>query len=97
MFLKMVRILIVLAILFPYLPIVRMNYCTDNDSMDQVKMDCGSIFHCPFMSNISLSELIIIPNIGWLVLITSLPLFEDLEYPIFHPPEVLRSPNSFAS
>ena len=85
----MVRILIVLAILFPYLPIVRMDYCTDDDSMDHVKMNCGHIFHCPFISNIDFSELTTIPNIGRLVLITALPVIEDLEYPVFHPPETL--------
>jgi len=89
MFLKVVRILIVLAILFSYLSVIHMDYCPDEDHMGHVKMNCGHIFHCPFISNIDFSELTTIPNIGRLVLITALPVIEDLEYPVFHPPETL--------
>jgi hypothetical protein len=96
MFLKMVRILIVLAILFSYIPISRMHSCPDEGHMNNMKMNCGYIFHCPFISNIDFSELTTIPNIGRLVLITSLPFFEDLEYPVFRPPETL-SRNPLAS
>ena len=83
MFLKVVRISIVLVILSSYLPISHMNSCPDEGQ----KMNCGYLFHCPFISNISLPGPITVLNIGRLVLIASLPPVEDLEYPIFHPPE----------
>jgi hypothetical protein len=89
MFLKVGRILIVLTILFSYLPAIPMDYCPDEDNMGHVEMNCGYIFHCPFISNISLSEFNPIPNIGRLVSITVLPVIEDLEYPVFHPPKTL--------
>ncbi len=90
MFLKVVRIFVLLVILFSYLPIVHMDFCPNEDHMDHVKINCGYVFHCPFVSNNSLLECITILNIGRLVLITSLPLVEDLEYPIFRPPEALQ-------
>jgi hypothetical protein len=87
MFLKVVRILIVLVILFSYLPIIHVDFCPNENHVDHVKINCGYVFHCPFVSNNTLLESITILNIGRLVLMTSLPLVEDLEYPIFHPPE----------
>jgi len=83
MFLKVVRILIVLVILFSYLPISHMNSCPDEGR----RINCGYVFHCPFISNNSLLESIAVLNVGRLVLVTPLQLNEDFEYPIFHPPE----------
>jgi hypothetical protein len=93
MFLKVVRIFIVLVVLFSYLPIVHVDFCANEDhedGMDHVKINCGYVFHCPFVSNNSFLGSITILNIGRLVLMTSSPLVEDLEYPIFHPPETSR-------
>ena len=89
MFLKVVRILIVLVILFSYLPIMHMDGCPYEKRTENAKMNCGYTFHCPFISTIIFTEPIALLNLGRMVLITPLPLLEDLEYPIFHPPEAL--------
>jgi hypothetical protein len=96
MFLKVVRIFVVLVILFSYLPIARAEFCPNESHVDHVKLNCGYVFHCPFVSNNSFLESITILNIGRLVLIAALPLVEDLEYPIFHPPKASHE-SSFAS
>ena len=97
MFLKVVRIFIVVGILFSYLPIAHMDGCSEQNHMDNNKISCGYLFHCPIISSIGFSELVAIPNIARLVLIMRLPLFEDLEYPIFHPPKAMAEHTQFAS
>jgi len=86
MFLKVVRIFIVLVILFSYLPVVHIDSCPNEGHVDHMKIDCGYVFHCPFVSNNTFLESTTILDIGRLVPIPSLALVEDLEYPIFHPP-----------
>src|SRR4030042_4206969 len=97
MFLKVVRIFIASVILFSYLPVIPVDDCPAQDHMDDVRMNCGYIFHCPFISSIGPLESVTILNIGWLVSIAPSLLIEDIEYPVFHPPEAISNPHSFSS
>ena len=89
MFFKVIRIFIVSAVLFSYLPVIHMDYCPEQDHVTDAKMICGYIFHCPFVLNVGSLDSIAILPIGRLVSVTSSPSLEDHEYPIFHPPKVL--------
>ncbi len=84
---KIVGIVIILGILFSYVPIFPMDDCQEEAPMGNMKLDCGYIFHCPFLSNIGLSKSMTLPLIGRAVLSSSLPVIDELTHPIFHPPE----------
>ena len=84
---KIIGIFIIIAILFSYAPAIPMDKCSEGDHGGNTKLDCGYIFHCPFLSNINLSESITLPYFGRAVLISSFLVIEELTHPIFHPPE----------
>jgi hypothetical protein len=84
---KIVGILLIIGILFSYAPIFPKDNCQEANHARNMILDCGSIFHCPFLSNIGLPESIILPYFGRAVLNSSLPVIEELTHPIFHPPK----------
>jgi hypothetical protein len=55
--------------------------------MGFMKMDCGSIFHCPLISNASVSEPALLPLTGRVSLAPSLFKVDGLPRAIFHPPK----------
>ena len=55
--------------------------------MGNMKVDCGYIFHCPLILNISMPELLPIPVSGRLVLSYFSFKVDELPHPIFHPPD----------
>lgn len=84
---KIIGILLIMGILFSYVPIFPKDNCQEANHARNMKLDCGSIFHCPFLSDIGLLESITLPLIGRAVLSSSLPVLEELTHPIFHPPK----------
>ncbi len=84
---KIIGILLIMGILFSYVPIFSTDDCQQEDHAGNMKLDCGYIFHCPFLSNTNLSESMTLPYFGQAVLISSLPVIDELTHPIFHPPE----------
>ena len=81
----------IIVILFSYLPVLPVQHCAEgNDEGDRDedgKLDCGYIFHCPFVSNIRFSEPMIILNMERLLSIPTTRVFDDFRFPVFHPPE----------
>jgi len=84
---KIIGILLIIGILFSYVPIFSTDDCRQENHAGNMKLDCGYIFHCPFLSNIGLPESITLPYFGRAVLISSFLVIEELTHPIFHPPE----------
>ena len=84
---KIIGILLIIGILFSYVPILPIDNCPEGGHMGNMKLDCGYIFHCPFLSNIGLPELMALPYFGRAILISSFPVIDELTHPIFHPPE----------
>ncbi len=84
---KIIGILLIMGILFSYVPIFSMENCEQKDHAGNMKLDCGSLFHCPFLSNMNLSESMTLPYFGQAVLISSLPVIDELTDSIFHPPK----------
>jgi hypothetical protein len=96
MFQKWIRILIILGILFSYLPVMSLQHCPEGSHegnhhegspKEEGNLNCGYIFHCPFTFNPSFSEPLVILNTEKLVSISPPITFGDLRFPIFHPPE----------
>ncbi len=85
---KIIGILLIMGILFSYVPIFPMDNCEQKDHAGNMKSDCGSLFHCPFLSNLNLSKSFTLPYFGRIVLISSLPVIDELTHPIFHPPKI---------
>jgi hypothetical protein len=56
-----------------------------------MKMDCGSIFHCPFIFNANISAAFHLPLIGKLILIAFLPFSDGSPSPVYHPPKNIVS------
>ncbi len=85
---KILRILLILGILFTYyVPMFPMDDCQQESHAGNMNLGCGYIFHCPFLSNIGLPESMTLPYFGRAVLISLLPMIDELIHPIFHPPE----------
>jgi hypothetical protein len=91
--LKGIGIFIIVAILFSYVPVIPLDDCLENHHNGNAKMDCGNIFHCPLISNISIPETLFLPLFGRLVLMSYLPEVDELPDFIFHPPKKV-APNS---
>jgi hypothetical protein len=101
MFQKWFRVLIMIGILFSYLPVMPVEHCPEGSHegnhheanhqeespKEQGMLHCGQIFHCPFTFNLSFSEPLVILNTEKLESILSSITFGDFRFPIFHPPE----------
>jgi hypothetical protein len=84
---RIIGILLIIGILFSYVPIFPKDDCQEANHARNMKLDCGYIFHCPFLSNTGLPESIILPYFGRAVLNSSLLVIEELTHLIFHPPK----------
>jgi hypothetical protein len=84
---RVVGILLITGILFSYIPMVSMEDCQQEDHAGNMKLDCGYVFHCPFVSVANIFQSISLPYFGPAVSISSYPVIEELTYPIYHPPE----------
>ena len=84
---KTVGMLLVIGILFSYVPMIPTDDCPEGNHMGNMKMGCGNLFHCPLIINGSSLEPLPLPMIGWLVLPPALLKVDALTHLIFHPPE----------
>ena len=84
---RLIGCLLVIGILFSYVPAFSMDGCPEGNHMGNMKVDCGYIFHCPLILNISMPELLPIPVSGRLVLSYSSFKVDELPHLIFHPPD----------
>jgi hypothetical protein len=84
---KIIGCLLVIGILFSYVPVFHMEECPEGNHMGNMKMDCGGPFHCPIIVDIVVSEISGLPLNGLLVPTRMLLLTDGLTTPIFHPPE----------
>jgi hypothetical protein len=88
---RIVGIFIIIGILFSYVPVFSMDECPEGNHMGNMKMDCGSNFHCPLVLNISLPEPLPLPLNGRLDFAVYSPKVDELPHLIFHPPEYLNA------
>jgi hypothetical protein len=87
---RIIGCLLIIGILSSYAPIIPVDDCPDGTHMGIMKMDCGSIFHCPLIFNISESEPTPLPLWGRIFLTPSLFKVDALPRLIFHPPEYFK-------
>ncbi len=85
--------LLVIAILFSYLPLFPMDGCSEGSHMGVTKMDCGSLFHCPGMVDEIFLETSALPLTGCLVPIKLTLAVDELPNSIFRPPKY-STPNA---
>ena len=79
--------LLIIGILFSYVPMILMDECPEGNHMGNMKMDCGYNFHCPLIFNINMPEPLPLPLSGRVVLTTSLLKIDELTSLIFRPPK----------
>jgi len=84
---RIVVVFIIIGILFSYVPVFSMDECPEGNHMGNMKMDCGSNFHCPLIFNIPMPEPLPLPISGRVVLTTPLLKNDELAYLIFRPPK----------
>ena len=88
---RIIECLLVIGILFSYVPIISMDDCPDENHMGNLKMDCGFLFHCPMVIDMSISEISGLPINGWLFSTKPMLVVKKLIHPVFHPPEYLSA------
>ena len=83
----MIGIIIIIGIIFSYIPLVLEDECPEGDHMGSMKVDCGYVFHCPLVIGKNISEPLSLPLTGQLVLIPPIMKIEKLAYLFFRPPK----------
>jgi len=87
---RVIGTLLIIGILFSYIPVFPMDECPEGNHMGNImKMDCGSLFHCPMIVDLNISETSGLSPSGRLVSTKPLLILKELTHPIFHPPEYL--------
>jgi hypothetical protein len=61
--------------------------CSEEDHSGNSRLDCGYIFHCPFISDTIMPPPSILSMNGWLRLMPTAGKIEEFPRLIFHPPE----------
>lgn len=61
--------------------------CSGIGHLQKVNLDCGSLFHCPFILTIGFLMNFHLPLKGSVILISHLPNTKLIAQTIFHPPE----------
>jgi len=84
---RVIGSLLIIGILFSYVPVFPMDECPEGNHMGNMKMDCGNNFHCPLIFNITMPEPLPLPISGRVVLTPSLLKIDELASLIFHPPK----------
>jgi hypothetical protein len=87
---RIVGCLLIIGLLFSYVPMISADSCPEGDHMRNMKMDCGYSFHCPMIVDIGISETLGLPLNGRLISTKPLLVVNELIHPIFHPPESLK-------
>lgn len=86
---RIVGILIIIAILFSYIPAISMDGCPEEDHSGKKGMDCGYAFHCPVIYDTAMPQLSVLSINSWLRWMPTAGKIEELPRLIFHPPETL--------
>lgn len=90
---RIIGCLLITGILLSYVPVIPVDGCPGGNHMGNImKMDCGSLFHCPMIVDLNISETSGLSPNGRLVSTKLLLVLKELTHTIFHPPENL-TPN----
>jgi hypothetical protein len=84
---KIIGYLLVIGILLSYAPVFHMDECPQGSHLGNMKMDCGSPFHCPMIVDIVVSDISSLPLSGLLAPTKTPRLKDGLVSPIFRPPK----------
>ncbi len=90
-FKNLIGFLIVITILFSYVPVFSMDGCPEGNHMGNMKIDCGYSFHCPMIVDKNILGPYSLPLNGRLVTGNPLLVVDELVRVIFHPPKDLTS------
>ena len=89
-FKNLIGFVVIVTILFSYVPVFSTDQCPEGNHMGNVKMDCGYSFHCPMVINENILGTYSLPLYGLLVPAKPLLVVDELIRAIFHPPKDLR-------
>jgi len=84
---KIVRFLIILIMLLPYSLSIPTEGCGERGHLNSSHLDCGSLFHCPFVMGDGNSGTFHLPLKGRMVLIYQYPDSKLIPRSVFHPPK----------
>lgn len=87
---RIITSIIIFGILLSYAPIISIEDCPETNHFGKMSLDCGSLFHCPFILNIDFSVNFYLPLKGSVVLSNHLPHYKLVPRSIFHPPELQK-------
>jgi len=87
---RVIGSLLIVGILFSYVPVFPTDDCAEGNHLGNImKMDCGSLFHCPMIVDLSISATRALPTSGRLVSTQPLLALKELTHAIFHPPKYI--------
>jgi hypothetical protein len=92
-FKNLIGFLVVITILFSYVPVFSMDECSEGNHIGNVKMGCGYLFHCPMIVNKNILWTYSLPFNGLLVSAKRMLVMDELISLIFHPPKEGLNPH----
>ncbi len=83
---KKISVFLVLGILLFYFPLFSLGDCLENSHLQNLKLDCGGLFHCPFILNQDI-KMFILNLTGLITFSDPFSNLEGIPLSIYHPPE----------
>ena len=90
-FKSLIGFLVLITILFSYMPVFSMDQCPEGNHMRNVKMNCGYSFHCPMIVDKNIVGTYPLPLNGRFAPVKPLLVVDELIRVIFHPPKDLMA------
>jgi hypothetical protein len=85
---KFIASLIIFGILLSYVPSFSTEDCKEVGHSNRINLDCGNLFHCPFILEHGIPENFYLPLKGRMALVNQFPNLKMIPHPIFHPPKI---------
>jgi len=82
-----VGFIVVITILFSYVPVFSTDHCPEGNHMANTKTQCGYLFHCPMVVNKNILQTSGLPLNGRFVPARPLIYLDELVSVIFRPPK----------
>ena len=85
---KLIGIVLIIGVIFSYVPIIPMDDCPENSHPGDAKIDCGYCIHSPMLLNVDVSNQTPLLLIGRWIPMPYPSISDGVAPSIFHPPKL---------